>query len=126
VRDHLHTLRSAIPELDPAAAATDEAPQPHTLAQLVAKWRSPPAGVGHTVSDVRVVVAAHRRERVVEAPIVIRGQSVTISTSIGVVLSGAAGWSPDEIVRVADEAMYQAKQAGKGCYQVVDHRPTPA
>jgi hypothetical protein len=69
VRDHLHTLRSAIPELDPAAAATDEAPQPHTLAQLVAKWRSPPAGVGHTVSDVRVVVAAtgavaaHRRER---------------------------------------------------------------
>ncbi len=69
VRDHLTTLRSAIPDLDPAAAAADQIPQPQALDRLVAKWRSPPYGVGQTVSDVRLavevagMVAAHPRER---------------------------------------------------------------
>ncbi len=68
VRDHLHMLRSLLPDLDPHAAATDQAAQPHTLAQLVEKWQHPPYGVGHTVADVRVaihgtgVVAAQGRE----------------------------------------------------------------
>jgi len=58
VRDHLTTLRSVIPDLDPVAAATDQVPQPQTLDRLVVKWRYLPYGVGHTVGDVRVVVAA--------------------------------------------------------------------
>jgi len=68
VRDHLYTLRTTIPDLDPVAAAADQAPQPQSLDCLVAKWRHPPYGVGHTVADMRVavhmtgVVAAHPRE----------------------------------------------------------------
>ncbi len=68
VRDHLHTLRSAIPDLDPVAAAADQAPQPQALDRLVEKWRHPPYGVGYTAAHVRVAVhvagavAAHPQE----------------------------------------------------------------
>ncbi len=57
-----------IPDLDPVAATADHAPQIQALDRLVAKWRHPPYGVGHTVANVRVAVhatgavAAHPRE----------------------------------------------------------------
>lgn len=56
VRDHLHTLRSAIPDLDPAGTVADQVPQPHALDRLVEKWWHPPYGVGHTAAYVRVAV----------------------------------------------------------------------
>jgi hypothetical protein len=68
VRDHVSTLRTTIPDLDPVAAAADHRAQPQSLDRLVEKWRYPPYGVGHTVAHVRVAgqvagaVAAQPRE----------------------------------------------------------------
>ena len=48
------------------------------------------------------------------------GQEAVIGTSIGIALSSTGFEGPDEMVRDADTAMYQAKRAGKGRYEIFD------
>jgi diguanylate cyclase len=53
----------------------------------------------------------------------IDGQSIRLSASIGISLaSGATGpmLSPETLLSQADQAMYRAKQQGKGCYRFSD------
>ncbi len=52
--------------------------------------------------------------------LVIGGREVFTSASIGVALSNPGYGTPEEILRDADTAMYRAKAAGRGCYQVFD------
>jgi EAL domain-containing protein (putative c-di-GMP-specific phosphodiesterase class I) len=51
---------------------------------------------------------------------VIGGREVFTCASIGVALSSPGYKRPEEILRDADTAMYRAKAAGRGCYQVFD------
>ena len=60
------------------------------------------------------ILAALRR------PIVVDGQEVTISASIGISLSGEPEASADSLLRDADTAMYQAKEAGRNRFLVFD------
>jgi diguanylate cyclase (GGDEF)-like protein len=65
---------------------------------------------------------ADRIKRALQAPFVIVGQDVFVSTSIGITLSEGNQQPPSDIMRNADTAMYQAKEKGKSRYQVFDAR----
>lgn len=56
-------------------------------------------------------------------PLVFEGTQVAISASIGVALFPADAATPEELLRVADAAMYVAKREGRNCYRAC--RPKP-
>jgi diguanylate cyclase (GGDEF)-like protein/PAS domain S-box-containing protein len=61
--------------------------------------------------------------RIVESfkrPFGLDGQQVFISTSIGIALSVTGSERPDDLLRNADVAMYDAKQRGKSRYAIFD------
>jgi diguanylate cyclase (GGDEF)-like protein len=66
-----------------------------------------------TTADGALVVA-ERAVSLFRTPFDLAGQSVNISASIGVALRADGSGGADELVHEADEAMYQAKRAGKG------------
>ena len=47
--------------------------------------------------------------------IMVEGAELTVSASFGVTVSDGLGRNPDLFVRVADEALYQAKASGRNC-----------
>ena len=53
-------------------------------------------------------------------PIPVGSESVSVYVSIGIVTSRGRDTAADELIRDADVAMYRAKTAGKGRYQVFD------
>lgn len=66
--------------------------------------------------------AAHVAERVLAVlrePFHIRSEEVTLSASVGVATGRSDPGDPDALLRLADDAMYAAKQGGKDQYRVV-------
>jgi diguanylate cyclase (GGDEF)-like protein/PAS domain S-box-containing protein len=63
-------------------------------------------------SDV-VMVVERVRERMA-APFELQGSTVTVTASIGIALSDSGYSHPEELIRDADTAMYQAKRKGGG------------
>ncbi|MDZ5461015.1 EAL domain-containing protein [Azohydromonas lata] len=63
-------------------------------------------------------------DRIVQAiarlPVAFRGQSLRLTSSLGIALFPEHGDNPDELVARADAAMYQAKEAGKNGWQLYD------
>ena len=55
-----------------------------------------------------------------KTPFDIEGQHHHVTTSIGVVLCGAERVSADELLKRADIAMYQAKEAGRNTFRLFD------
>jgi diguanylate cyclase (GGDEF)-like protein/PAS domain S-box-containing protein len=51
-------------------------------------------------------------------PIPIADTEVTVTASIGVALARGPGTDPDALLRLADQAMYRAKDRGKGTFQL--------
>jgi diguanylate cyclase (GGDEF)-like protein/PAS domain S-box-containing protein len=64
--------------------------------------------------------AAERIMKEMSAPFLTGGKEVYTSASIGIALSNPSYQQPDEIMRDADTAMYQAKARGKSRYEVFD------
>jgi GGDEF domain-containing protein len=61
-------------------------------------------------------ILAARIIRQISAPYGLsNGETVCIGISIGIALDDGHG-SPDELIRQADSALYDAKSAGKGIY----------
>jgi diguanylate cyclase (GGDEF)-like protein len=60
------------------------------------------------------------------APLDVAGTLVTVSASIGVALFPADAVSPEELLKVADAAMYVAKREGRNCYRACRPRAMPA
>jgi diguanylate cyclase (GGDEF)-like protein/PAS domain S-box-containing protein len=54
------------------------------------------------------------------SPIAVNGVEVQLSASIGAALCPQDGIDADLLIRQADQAMYQAKQAGRNCYHLFD------
>ena len=77
-----------------------------------------------------VASAAHQRQHVeevarkllaaIEAPVRSEGPTISVTPSIGIALFPGDGDSPDELVKHADSAMYQAKARGRANHQFYD------
>jgi diguanylate cyclase (GGDEF)-like protein len=67
---------------------------------------------------------AERVLTVLREPFEVSGHHVTVSASVGV--AAAAGTDPDELLRNADVAMYEAKGGGKGAVAVFEQRMAEA
>jgi diguanylate cyclase (GGDEF)-like protein/PAS domain S-box-containing protein len=68
-------------------------------------------------------------ERIVEqvrAPFILEGQELFISVSIGIALSVPRRTTPEDLLKNADIALYQAKAAGKDRFLFFDERLTGA
>ncbi len=52
--------------------------------------------------------------------LVLQGHDVSVSASIGIAIGPEGTQSPDDLMRDADTAMYQAKSNGKSCWCVFD------
>lgn len=61
---------------------------------------------------------AQRIQEAVSRPIKWRGQTFHLSCSIGIALRQHETFNPDEIIREADLALYEAKRAGRNCYRL--------
>jgi diguanylate cyclase (GGDEF)-like protein len=54
---------------------------------------------------------------IISAPYSIEGSELRVGASIGISTYGAEVRSPDMLLAQADQALYRAKQAGRGCYR---------
>jgi diguanylate cyclase (GGDEF)-like protein len=63
---------------------------------------------------------AFRIQEALSAPFAIGGREVFTTASIGIAFGNAQYSTPDEIMRDADTAMYQAKSRGKACHELFD------
>ena len=65
------------------------------------------------VTPEDAVHVARRIAASLQVPFDLDGSEVTVTTSVGIVISDSAGEAPDELMRKADIAMYRAKNSGK-------------
>ncbi|MDB9529880.1 EAL domain-containing protein [Oscillatoria sp. CS-180] len=76
------------------------------------------------LEDIKTPDRANRvAERIVEdlrAPLLIQGQEIFISASIGIVVDAANHNRAEDLIRNADIAMYRAKASGRDKYAVFD------
>ncbi|HSB43265.1 MAG TPA: bifunctional diguanylate cyclase/phosphodiesterase [Methylomirabilota bacterium] len=63
---------------------------------------------------------AQRVSAELQRPFVVDGRDVLISASIGVALTGGGSMQPEEVLRNADLAMYQAKAEGRARYELYE------
>jgi diguanylate cyclase (GGDEF)-like protein len=63
---------------------------------------------------------AERVSAEIQRPFVVDGRDVLISASIGVALTGGGSMQPEEVLRNADLAMYQAKAEGRARYELYE------
>jgi diguanylate cyclase (GGDEF)-like protein/PAS domain S-box-containing protein len=71
------------------------------------------------IEDVNAVrQVADRIHKELAAPLVLQGQEVMTTASIGIALSETGYERPEDILRDADRAMYRAKALGKARYEV--------
>jgi diguanylate cyclase (GGDEF)-like protein/PAS domain S-box-containing protein len=56
----------------------------------------------------------------IRAPVLINGREIAITGSVGIAASSKSGPGPDDLLRLADAAMYRAKSDGKDRYLVAD------
>lgn len=57
-----------------------------------------------------------------DSPFLLHGKTSSVSASIGISFFPNHGDTPDELVKIADAAMYLAKQAGKNCCRTAELR----
>jgi diguanylate cyclase (GGDEF)-like protein len=75
------------------------------------------------ITDARdAVVVAERLQKALSEPHLLDGHEVISTASIGIVTSEGNYDRPDDILRDADTAMYQAKSSGKARHVVFDKR----
>ena len=66
------------------------------------------------IQDVNdVIEVVHRIQDTLKMPILIEGNEIFVSTSIGIALNATGYNQPDQLLRDADTAMYRAKEQGR-------------
>lgn len=75
----------------------------------------------HEISDERDLLPILRRIRTeLRTPVYFGRQEMVAASSVGVAIWDRSYTDPEDIVRAADTAMYQAKEDGRDCYRVFD------
>ena len=75
----------------------------------------------HDISNARdLLPILDRIQEELRAPVYFRQQEMTAGSSVGVVIWDPSYESPEDLLRAADTAMYQAKEAGRGCHRIFD------
>jgi diguanylate cyclase (GGDEF)-like protein/PAS domain S-box-containing protein len=69
-------------------------------------------------NQTRATAVADRLLRQLMEPFQVRGREVFVRASIGIAIGADSSSTPDELIRNADTAMYEAKSAGKGRYEI--------
>lgn len=65
----------------------------------------------------------HVADRIItsfQAPLMLEGREVSVTTSIGIVMGGQPWWDATDLLRNADIAMYRAKAQGRDRYEIFD------
>jgi diguanylate cyclase (GGDEF)-like protein len=70
--------------------------------------------------DAMLELAERARRTLCDAPIVVDGVPFELRISIGAVLTGDGLDTPDAVVDAADQALYDAKRAGRDCVRVYE------
>jgi diguanylate cyclase (GGDEF)-like protein len=76
--------------------------------------------------------AAHQaerlRSRLDQQPVFVDGTQLNVTASFGVTVSDGRERSPEELIRIADEALYRAKANGRNCVEglIIEERPRVA
>jgi EAL domain-containing protein (putative c-di-GMP-specific phosphodiesterase class I) len=73
---------------------------------------------GELDQNVDVRLLGDRIIRAIDAPILEDGQDLSVTCSVGIVVTSDAVAEPDRLIRDADTAMHEAKKAGRNRYQV--------
>ena len=55
-----------------------------------------------------------------ERPVLFEGRAITVTVSIGLAFDGSSALGPDELLSLADTALYSAKAAGRNTYRLAD------
>ena len=76
--------------------------------------------LGNIKADNFVVTIAERLKEILSRPFNIDGKEIYTTVSIGIAISMNSYEQPENILRDADMAMYQAKEAGKNCVEIYD------
>jgi diguanylate cyclase (GGDEF)-like protein len=76
--------------------------------------------ITHLGDDKPINMLAQQIIDKVSQPYVIEGNVVKIGTSIGICFCPLDGTDPDELIRKAEHALYQAKADGRNCYHIYD------
>jgi diguanylate cyclase (GGDEF)-like protein len=63
-----------------------------------------------------VIYLCNRILEAIKAPIIFEGHSIQVGISIGISLSPDHSTNVDELMRMADEALYLSKNSGRNCY----------
>ncbi len=69
-----------------------------------------------------ILAICDRIQTFLKHPIMLEGQPIVVSASIGIVQYSPKYKSADQLLRDADLAMYQAKHLGKACHQLFSER----
>lgn len=77
------------------------------------------------VDEEGAILVAERIAAGLRTPFIVEGQEFRISASIGIALGMAGKNHAGELLRMADLAMYEAKRAGKGLYQLYETGEVP-
>ena len=72
--------------------------------------------------ETGAALLAERLVDVLSRPYVVQGNVANIGASIGVAVAPAGGVTTDELVRSADLALYDAKEAGRGVWRLFEPR----
>ncbi|MFN6486558.1 MULTISPECIES: EAL domain-containing protein [unclassified Nostoc] len=67
---------------------------------------------------VEVIGVVERIQKELALPVILGGQEVSITASIGIALSTTGCEQPEDFLRDADIAMYRAKTQGRACYEI--------
>ncbi|MEZ5426579.1 MAG: PAS domain S-box protein [Pyrinomonadaceae bacterium] len=75
-----------------------------------------------TIKEERdAVLVAERIKQTLTVPFKLDNYEVFTSASVGIVISSDIRRTPEEVLRDADAAMYQAKETGKARYEIFDY-----
>jgi len=75
----------------------------------------------HNINDVKdAVEVAERVHHKLSAPLLVKGHEVFSSVSIGIAMSAEHYERPEQVLRDADIAMYQAKARGSASHEIFD------